>query len=89
MKKNIAKILNETAAKLPTVFNVEQDFVEMSGAELKLTPIADRQELKDDAVYQVPIPKYVAVFHEQQLKDAYKQGGAKAVQDYINKVLQP
>jgi len=86
MKKPIAKRLDEIAGKLPLVFNEEQDYVWMSAEELRLTPIGDVMELDDSKEYKIGIPKYVAVFHEQQLKDAFKKGGAKAVKEYVDKV---
>jgi hypothetical protein len=83
MKKDIAKRLRDISERLPLVFNVEQDYVWMTAEELRLTPVDDMLKLEDGKEYQIPIPKYVAVMHYQQIKDAYKTGGAKSVQEYI------
>jgi len=87
MKKNVSKRLNEIASKLPLVFKAEQDYVWMTGKELKLTPVDDMLKLEDDREYQIPIPKLIAVFHEQQVKDAYKRNGAEGVEEYVNSVI--
>lgn len=86
MKKDITKRLKSIASSLPLVFEVEQDHVWMTAEELRLTPVADMFTLEPGKEYQIPIPKFVAVFHEQQVKDAFKHGGAKAVKEYVNKV---
>lgn len=87
IKKPIAKRLKEIADRLPLVWNTEQDYVWMTAAELRLTPL-DSPDLDDSKEYQIPIPKYVAVYHEQQVKDAYKRGGAKAVAQYVKEVTE-
>jgi hypothetical protein len=87
MKKPIVQSIRKLADELPTVFEEHEDFVDMTGEELKLTPYADRQPLLDDLIYPVPIPKYIAVDHYQQLKDALKKGGVQAVEQYANLVM--
>ena len=59
----------------------------MTGEELKLTPYDDHVDLVPTKIYEVPIPKYVAVLHEQQLKDAYKRQGWEGVESYTNSVM--
>lgn len=87
MNKLIANRLNDLAQKLPLVFEEKPDKVLMSGEELKLTPYDDLCKLIPTKIYEVPIPKYVAVLHEQQLKDAFKREGWNGVEGYVHKVM--
>lgn len=88
MKKDIAKQLSELADELPTVFEMRMGTTLMTGDELNLTPLGDKQPFERDTVYSVPVPEYHAVEHRQQLKDAYKRSGMQGVRDYTNKVMQ-
>ena len=88
MKKSVAKILNEFAEKLPVFFDVEYEKVPMFGWELMLTPIGDRQKLEKETIYEIEVPVYRAVEHKQQLKDAFKRGGVKEVENYFTTVMQ-
>lgn len=87
MKKSYAKRLNEIASKLPMVFKSEQDYIVMTSEELALTPVADIIKLEPGKQYQIPIPKYTSVYHEAQLKDAFKRGGLDAVNEYVKSVM--
>jgi hypothetical protein len=87
MKKPIVQSIRKLADSLPQVFEEKEDTVLMSGLELRLTPFADWQELEPETMYAVPIPKYVAVDHYQQLKDAMKRGGLDAVKSYADDVI--
>jgi hypothetical protein len=86
MKKDIVKRLKSIADVLPLVWKTEQDYVIMSAEELRLTPVDDIIQLEPGKNYKIPIPKFVAVYHEQQVKDAYKKGGALAVKEYVKSV---
>lgn len=87
MKKQIIQSIRKLADTLPTVFIEEDDSVHMTGEELLLTPYADTQQLEKQKVYEVPVPKYRAVDHYQQLKDAMKKDGFIGVQRYANEVM--
>lgn len=86
MKKEIASRLNKIAEKLPTLFQELEENLLMKGSELLLTPL---EWMVDDPkkFYPVTIPKFVAVEHKQQLKDAYKRGGWRAVDLYSLEIL--
>lgn len=86
MRRHIAATLRQIAETMPTVFDMQDDWVMWSGHDLMLTPLADRVDDKD-ALYKVWCPKLVAVEHWHQLKDAYKRGGWNEVQEYQFKVL--
>lgn len=87
MNKVIANKLTGLAEKLPLVFEEKEDKVLMTGAELKLTPYDDLMKLEPTKIYEVPIPKYVAVEHRLQLKDAFKKQGMEGVNRYVQKVM--
>jgi hypothetical protein len=88
MKKDIAKQLSDLADELPTVFDTRIGSVLMSGEELNLTPLGDKQRFDKEQVYSVPVPEYHAVEHRQQLKDAYKRLGMEGVREYTKKVME-
>jgi hypothetical protein len=87
MKKPIVQSIRQLAEALPQVFEEKEDTVLMSGLDLRLTPYADWQELEPETLYAVPIPKYIAVDHYQQLKDCLKRGGLEAVRSYADDVI--
>lgn len=86
MRRQIATTLREIAETMPTVFDMQDDWVMWSGRDLLLTPMADKVDDKD-ALYKVWCPKLVAVDHRHQLKDAFKRGGWDEVKAYQIKVL--
>lgn len=86
MKKEIAKVIRESAEKLPLIFEWEAGSTTMLGHELNLTPLADKQIFEPSVEYEVMVPQLRAVVHEQQMKDAYKTKGAHGVVDYIDRV---
>lgn len=87
IKKPIQKRLDKIAKGLPLVFNEHFDTVVMTTEELRLTPLANEMVLEPGKSYDIPIPKFVAVFHDQQVKDAFKRGGAKEVNKYVDSVI--
>lgn len=92
MKKETANRLKVIAGRLPVVFNEQTELVPFTVRELKLTPYFENTRrmvvgASDDHVVNVPMPKFVAVEHEQQLKDAYKRGGDHEVEEYVRNVL--
>ena len=88
MNKEVAARLNKIAERLPKLFMEHKDIVKMKGSELLLTPAADQYVIiNPEGWYDIEIPKYVAVEHKQQLKDAYKRGGWKAVDLYGLEIL--
>lgn len=86
MKKAIASQLNSLAESMPHVLIEHDDKIIMSGHDLLLTPLAD-QVTDRNAVYEVYIPKFIAVNHDQQLKDSYKRGGWDAIIIYVMEVF--
>ena len=86
MRRHIASTLRSIAETMPTVFDLQDDWVMWSGHDLLLTPLADKVDDKD-ALYKVWCPKLVAVEHWHQLKDAFKRGGWEEVKEYQIKVL--
>ena len=64
------------------MFKEHDDTILMSGEELLLTPLASQVRSKQQ-VYKVYIPKFIAVDHNQQLKDSYKRGGWDEVIIYV------
>lgn len=87
MKKNIAKQLAEIADTIPVVFEWELMPEEFTGEELNLTPYGEYQKFPPHEKYQIDMPTLVANMHRQQLKDSYKKGGIKAVEQYRDEVL--
>jgi len=87
MKKEIAKQLAEIANTIPVVFEWELMPEEFTGEELNLTPFGDYQKFPPQEKYQIDMPTLVANMHRQQLKDAYKKGGLKAVEEYREDVI--
>jgi hypothetical protein len=88
MKKSISSWLKKVAKRLPLIFEEKPDKAYFTGRELKLTAFGETDMvIEDDKIYAVDIPQYIAVLHEQQLKDAYKQYGAKGVSDYVLRVV--
>ena len=88
MKKEIASRLNKIADKMPHVFIEYKDTVKILGKELLLTPAAfNFPIIVPTHWYDIEIPKYVAVDHNKQVKDAYNRGGWKAVDLYSLEVL--
>lgn len=86
MKKELASRLNAIAEKLPILFEEKVDHILIKGSELLLTPLASIVEDREK-FYSVEIPKYVAVEHKQQVKDAYKRGGWQEVDKYCLIIL--
>lgn len=87
IKKPIQKRLDKIAKGLPLVFIEHPDTVKMTAEELKLTPLANEMNLEPGKSYDIPIPKFIAVFHDQQVKDAFKKGGATEVNKYVDSVM--
>ena len=87
MKKEVSKILNKLASELPYVYSPEIDYVLMTGYELNLSALGELITYPKENIYEVPVPKYVAVEHKQQMKDAYKKGGFDGVKKYMAQVL--
>lgn len=87
MKNHIARQLNEVAAGMPQVFEWMPGKATMSGSDLNLTPLADKQKFDPDQMYEFNMPYMVAVEHKQQIKDAYKRGGLIAVKGYHKSVM--
>lgn len=87
MRKDVAKQLAEIANTIPVVFEWELMPEEFTGEELNLTPLGEHQNFPKHEKYQVSMPALVANMHRQQLKDAYKKGGIKAVEMYREDVV--
>ncbi len=86
MKKDIVIHLRQIADNMPLVYETVDDQVLWQGHDLLLTPLAHQVD-DPEAWYAVYCPKFVAVQHYQQLKDAYKRSGWPGVMDYNKKVL--
>lgn len=87
MRKDVAKQLAEIANTIPVVFEWEMMPEEFTGEELNLTPLGEHQNFPKHEKYKVDMPTLVANMHRQQLKDAYKRGGIKAVEMYREDVI--
>lgn len=87
MRKDVAKQLAEIANTIPVVFEWELMPEEFTGEELNLTPFGDHQKFLPKEKYQIDMPALVANTHRQQLKDAYKKGGIRAVEMYREDVI--
>jgi hypothetical protein len=86
LKKAIASQLNSLAETMPHVLIEHDDKIIMLGHDLLLTPLAN-QVTDRNATYEVYIPKFIVVNHNQQLKDSYKRGGWDEVIIYVMEVF--
>lgn len=87
MKKNIATKLNDIAENLPTIWEWELGLAEFTGEEMNLSGFGETEKFDRLIIYSVEVPQMRAVEHKQQLKDAYKRGGDRAVELYVNGVI--
>lgn len=87
--KSVADYLQMLADNLPVVQYAYKDSVTMTGAELKLTPYADKQEFEDEKEYEVPVPGYNIVNHFRRLCRAWKKNGIEGVKVYTQQFTKP